>query len=69
MPIDEYVCKNAHKTVKMRSINTPVAELDVETCETCNEPAELAVSKPGRPCFKGAGFHGNDYRPGILDKQ
>jgi predicted nucleic acid-binding Zn ribbon protein len=66
VPIYEYVCKNAHKTVKMRSINTPVAELDIYTCETCNEPAELAVSKPGRPILKGAGFHENDYRHGNL---
>jgi len=66
VPLYEYVCKNAHKTTQIRSINTPSAELDISTCETCSEPAELAVSKPGRPILVGQGFHENDYRHGSL---
>ena len=66
MPIFDYICKNAHKTTQIRSIMTPSAELDVSTCETCQEPAELVVSKPARPILVGSGFHINDYQHGRL---
>jgi predicted nucleic acid-binding Zn ribbon protein len=66
VPMYEYLCQNNHKTVQVRSINTPSAELDKSTCEECGAPAELLVSKPGRPILVGPGFHENDYQHGRL---
>jgi hypothetical protein len=65
MPMYEYLCQKGHKTIQMRSISLPVADLDKSTCE-CGEPAELVISKPGRPIFVGQGFHENDYKHGAL---
>ena len=66
MPFYEYLCQNGHKTSQIRSIKTPIIELETSTCSECGEPAELAVSATGRPILVGSGFHQNDYQHGKL---
>lgn len=66
MPIYEYVCPENHTTTRIKSIKSTTEQLYTDTCERCGKPAELKVSKPGRPILVGPGFHENDYQHGKL---
>lgn len=66
MPIQVYKCNAGHMTERVKSIKATDAELEKDVCGTCNEAAELVVSKPARPILIGAGFHENDYHHGKL---
>lgn len=66
MPMYEYLCQNKHKTVQVRPISTSLTDLDSSVCAECGTPAELLVSKPGRPILVGEGFHENSYPHGRL---
>lgn len=66
MPLYTYLCGNNHKTVQIRLISLPIAELEKSVCVECEQPAELIPSVPARPIFVGSGFHQNDYQHGPL---
>jgi predicted nucleic acid-binding Zn ribbon protein len=69
MPLYEYSCvKHGHRTSQIRSIMTPIIELETSVCteEGCDSPAELVPSRIGRPILVGSGFHINDYAHGKL---
>jgi hypothetical protein len=66
VPFYEYRCPENHLTTRVKSIKIADDELNADTCATCGDPAELAVSKPGRPILVGQGFHENDYQHGKL---
>lgn len=66
MPIYEYVCKNQHRTERVKGIKISDKERDSDKCEICGERASLVPSHPARPILVGAGFHENDYRHGKL---
>lgn len=66
MPIYVYECPEKHVTERIKSIKTPIVDLDTDICATCNQVANLIPVRVGRPILVGEGFHQNDYRHGRL---
>ena len=62
MPIREYLCNQCGHLSEYIYNSSGEKPFEVKPCRKCKAKAELVLSAPSPPQFKGTGFYNTDYK-------